>query len=132
MTSATASARTLTDADVDAIAARLAELLDARATPTTKRWLTAADVAQLAGRSRQWVYEHAEELGGVPLPGGGMRPRLQFDGSIVEERLATGSSSRRRVVAAGRMETGQTSRRRSGRKGTTRHLLPIAGEEAHR
>jgi hypothetical protein len=39
--------------------------------------LSAGDVAKQLGKSRDWVYDHAAELGATPM-GDGPRPRLGF------------------------------------------------------
>jgi hypothetical protein len=64
--------------DVEAIAQRVAELIGPRAR------IGLVDVDEICRRfrvSRTWVYEHARELGAIPLgqTGGGRRPRLRFD-----------------------------------------------------
>ena len=46
-------------------------------------WLDAQEVAQRLGVSREWVYEHADELGALRI-GSGPRPRLRFAPQIVE------------------------------------------------
>ena len=48
--------------------------------------LSAAEVAELFGVSRRWVYDHAEVLGARQL-GAGTRPRLRFDPEEVAERM---------------------------------------------
>jgi hypothetical protein len=42
-----------------------------------KQWLDAAELARRLGVTREWVYEHARELGAVRI-GDGPRPRLRF------------------------------------------------------
>src|SRR5918998_2810570 len=64
--------------DVEAIAQRVAELIGPRAR------IGLVDVDEICRRfrvSRTWVYEHAHQLGAIPLgqTGGGRRPRLRFD-----------------------------------------------------
>ncbi len=63
---------------VDAIAERVAELLRDDDTPTAHRLVSAAEVARELHVGRQWVYEHAGELGARRL-GDGPRGRLRFD-----------------------------------------------------
>ncbi len=81
--------------DVDALAQRLADPVARRViemikdegglpAPAAATWLNATEVAQLLHVTREWVYQHADELGAVRL-GGGRRPRLRFR----PERLAT-------------------------------------------
>ena len=56
--------------------------------------LNAAIVARRLGRSRDWVYRHAAEMGAVRL-GDGERPRLGFEPVKVDEYLDACKSSRR-------------------------------------
>jgi hypothetical protein len=49
------------------------------------RFLDAAATARILGVERDWVYEHAEELGAIRL--GGVRGRLRFDARRVCERF---------------------------------------------
>jgi hypothetical protein len=49
--------------------------------------LTAAEVSEWWGLHRGWVYQHAEELGAIPITTG-RRPRLRFDPEQVARRLA--------------------------------------------
>ena len=80
----------------EAIALRVAELVAAR---PPARLLTVEQVAEMLQVRREWVYEHADELGALRL-GGGARGRLRFDAEQVRARLgaATAPSS----AAAGR------------------------------
>lgn len=92
---AAAVARRLADPEhvalvADAVADRLAELLADRErapAPAASATLTAAKVAERFGVSREFVYEHADELGAIRL-GDGERPRLRFDAHRVYEALA--------------------------------------------
>lgn len=61
---------------VEAIARRVVELLDER--ERAAGLVDAATVAQVLGVSRDYVYEHREELGAITV-GDGVRPRLRFD-----------------------------------------------------
>jgi predicted DNA-binding transcriptional regulator AlpA len=64
-----------------AVATRILEVLKEQGfSPQAARqteWLDALEVARRLGVSREWVYEHAEELGATRL-GSGRRPRLRF------------------------------------------------------
>ncbi|MGA8720316.1 MAG: hypothetical protein WB557_20070 [Solirubrobacteraceae bacterium] len=51
-------------------------------------WLHAQEVAQRLGVSREWVYEHADELGALRI-GSGPRPRLRFPPHILDPRDRT-------------------------------------------
>lgn len=62
----------------DAIAERVAGLLHIEGASAADRLVTAAEVAHELRVERQWVYEHAEELGARRL-GDGPRGRLRFD-----------------------------------------------------
>lgn len=77
---------------IEALASRIAELLDREPrepdppTRVQKKMLSPAEVSELWGVSRVWVYRHAEALG-VRRMGSGTRPRLRFDPEEIEERL---------------------------------------------
>jgi len=66
---------TLDDEDIEAIANRVAELLNQR--PTPARLVDAATLARILGVERDWIYAHAIRLGAIRLstPAG----RLRFD-----------------------------------------------------
>lgn len=79
------SAVDLTDATVEAIAQRVAELIE----PTVERHgelIDAAEVARRLGIRREAVYDRAAELGAVRI-GNGPRARLRFDPERVAEAL---------------------------------------------
>lgn len=76
---------------IEALASRIAELVDREPRepdPATvqKKMLSPAEVSELWGVSRVWVYRHAEALG-VRRMGAGTRPRLRFDPEEIEERI---------------------------------------------
>lgn len=48
-------------------------------------WLDANEVARRLGVSRDWVYEHAAELGASKI-GSGSRPRLRFPPQVLDSR----------------------------------------------
>jgi hypothetical protein len=66
---------------VDPLARRVVEVMKEEGivakAPVSNKWLDAAAVAERLGMTREWVYEHATELGAVRI-GGGSRPRLRF------------------------------------------------------
>jgi hypothetical protein len=74
----------------DAVAGRIIEVIQAeQISPqlsSTAGWLDAHQVARRLGVSREWVYQHADELGCIRL-GGGACPRLRFDPKMIRERL---------------------------------------------
>lgn len=78
------AAVSLDDASVNAIAERVAELL--RGEPIGGDLVDATEVARRFSVSRDYVYEHADELGAVRL-GDGSRARLRFDPVTVRKRL---------------------------------------------
>lgn len=72
---------------LDTLADRLADRLAARLSavePPPPALLDAREVAQLTGKTRRWVYDHARELGAVPL-GTGSRPRLGFPPDVIAQ-----------------------------------------------
>jgi hypothetical protein len=69
------------DAIAESVAARLGAMLN-----DAPRLVDAATVARLLGVERDWVYEHANQLGGIRL--GGPRGRLRFDRQTLVDRLA--------------------------------------------
>jgi hypothetical protein len=75
---------TLDRDDVEAIAVRVAELLR----PKVGIGLVGVEeVVMRLGVSRSYVYEHADELGGIRL-GDGPKARLRFDLTQVLERFS--------------------------------------------
>jgi hypothetical protein len=81
---------TLAHRDIRAVAEALADVLVERglvmpASPASPaRALDAAQVAELLGRDRQWVYAHAGELGAFRY-GDGPKARIGFDLVTVEQ-----------------------------------------------
>lgn len=65
-------------ADIEAIARRVAELVNPCGGQAERRMLTAEEVGGLHGVSARWVRQHAAELGAVRL-GDGPKARLRFD-----------------------------------------------------
>ena len=77
-------ALTLDAASIEAVAQRVAELLGTR---QEHELIDAQAVADRFSVSRDWVYEHATDLGAIRL-GDGPRARLRFDPERVAEALA--------------------------------------------
>jgi hypothetical protein len=79
---------TLDDDDIEAVAARVVEMLrregPARAAPDL---VDAATLARILNVERDWVYAHARELGAVRL-GDGPKARLRFDPARARAALA--------------------------------------------
>jgi hypothetical protein len=69
----------------DLVAARVAELL--LSGRDGRDLIDAAEVARRFGVSRDYVYQHADELGAIRV-GTGSRPRLRFNPATVKERFA--------------------------------------------
>jgi hypothetical protein len=108
------------------IARCIAELLEsslaARAGPAGGELVDAANLAQLLGVSRDFVYDHAAELGAIPLSDTG-RPRLRFNPDIARATLAARSkrATKSRYAPANRT-------RQRPRSAPRPPLLPIRGE----
>lgn len=111
----------LASESIEAIALRLAELLSGGA--SSDRWIDANEVARRHGVSRAFVYEHADELGAIRV-GAGPRPRLRFDPSAVEERLADASTLQPRMNGRG-APLSATPRKRGLARHADDRLLPI-------
>ena len=77
------AAAELTPEAIEQIAQRVVGLLEERREHQGSRrepgsLLTAAQLARHLGVTRAWVYEHANELGGIRL-GSSAKPRIRFD-----------------------------------------------------
>jgi AraC-like DNA-binding protein len=104
----------------DLVADRLAKRL-AGALPPPERPLTVAEVAEVLGMSRAYVYDHADELGAIRR-GAGRRPRLRFDPAIVAAHARREATAEREAEPAPSTPT-PGRRGAGGRAG----LLPIRG-----
>ena len=71
--------------DIAAIADAVTERLEA-GDARDPELVDAVELARRLGRSRGWVYEHADALGAIRV-GDGPRPRYQFDPELAGERL---------------------------------------------
>jgi hypothetical protein len=98
----------------DAIAERVAELLSGDA-PTKPHLASAAEVARELGVGRQWVYEHAEQLGAHRL-GDGPRARLRFDLETVRAASVCSASKQSHARNASAGAKSQDASDRSGRR----------------
>lgn len=101
----------LSEADIEAVALRVATLLQEGREQA--ELVDAAEIARRFGVSRDFVYDHADDLGVVRL-GEGPRARLRFDPALVRQQLGT--------VAAPPSPKPRPTRRRSKRS-----LLPVRG-----
>jgi hypothetical protein len=88
--------------------------------------LDATAVARRLGRSREWVYRHADELGAVRL-GDGERPRLRFDPARVASYGSASSAGRRSLDGRDGPVKPKMRRRRVSPNGQRDELLPIKG-----
>lgn len=97
----------LDPADIEQIARQVADLIAATQARPSGKFVDAAELAQLLGVERDWVYAHANALGAIRL--GGPRGRLRFDLQRVQDawpalrtngaRRGTGRSRKRRSRA---------------------------------
>lgn len=122
----------LHESSVEAVARRLAELI--REDVGTGQLVDAAEIARRFGVARSWVYDHAQDLGALPL-GGGSRPRLRFDPAVVAERLeAIQSKSQpgapRRAPQKGRQRSGRAVRRSVPGAGASGRARPSNSKRA--
>jgi hypothetical protein len=74
----------LSDADIEAVATRVADLL--RTGQASAELVDATEIARRFGVSRDFVYDHADDLGAVRL-GNGPKARLRFDPAKVGRAL---------------------------------------------
>jgi hypothetical protein len=116
--------RQLDQADVEAIAERVAELLGEQVAPS--ELVSAAELSRRLGLSRSTVYEKAEELGAIRI-GTGPRARLRFDPGLVAEKLGLGG---RAEDASPNPRPIPLRRRRVPRRPPRSDLLPIRGRAA--
>jgi hypothetical protein len=86
---------------------------------------TPAELARELGVSRDFVYEHAEQLG-VSRPGDGPKPRLYFDLERARGRLAALATTN---GSKPQEPERRPPRRRRQRKSST-ELLPVKGRAA--
>jgi hypothetical protein len=101
---------TLDPEDIESIAVRVAELLREQQPSSAPRLADAAAVARELGVDRDWVYEHAEELGAARL--GGARGRLRFDLVRIRRDLACPDHAGSRRAGAQRQRRQSLTRRR--------------------
>jgi hypothetical protein len=107
----------------ETIAERLEERLDERQRARAG-WVTAAVVAEHLGVEADWVYEHADELGGIRL-GDGPKARRRFKLATVDEALTACQTVRTpRTRASGTAEP-KRRRRRQGSPAPSAPLLPV-------
>ena len=109
--------KALSSADVERIAARVAEFLKG-GKAVEEKWVTAEVIAKRFGVSRSWVYNNADKLGALRI-GQGKNVRVRFDSQLVGQRLqAVGAPPSQTPVSR---RARQKRRARSG----AGDLLPI-------
>jgi hypothetical protein len=106
---------TLSPAEIEAIARRVADLIGWAPPNGALRYVDAATLARRLGVERPWVYAHTSELGAVRLGSG--RGRLRFDLQHATRALAGDRADRPPAPPAPRA-------RRSPRRGARVDLLP--------
>jgi hypothetical protein len=102
----------LDPADIEQIARQVADLVAATQARPSGQFVDAAELAELLGVERDWVYAHANALGAIRL--GGPRGRLRFDLRRVQDAWpapATRTGARR---GAGRSRKKRSRATRAG------------------
>jgi hypothetical protein len=107
----------LTDEQLNRLADLIADKLSAR---NDGELIDAGQLATRIGRTREFVYEHAHQLGAIPL-GDGPRPRLAFRWPQVLDRLDDRPSPSSPTPPAARTPRSRPAKR------TTTELLPVKG-----
>jgi hypothetical protein len=115
--------------DIERIAVAVVELLEQRQLVRTAEpeLVSAAEVARRVGRGRDWVYQHAAELGVVHLgePGEGKRPRLGFPPDRLEAYVSARSGGVGSDAAKPAPDQARRRRRKDGGRSSVR-LLPVS------
>jgi hypothetical protein len=119
-----ASARIKLDPQaVEAIARRVVERLQGKATAASSELVDAAELARRLGVDRSWVYTHAIKLGAIKL-GGGRRLRLRFDPKLAAQRIGANAAEHRTEKPS---QPRHLPRPRTSGDKETPGLLPIRG-----
>lgn len=84
--------------------------------------MDAEQLAKHLGLTRAWVYEHAQQLGAIPV-GNGPRPRLRFDAQTAMKALNT--RQRRREPEPTQTDRPRLGRPRRNPATSTVPLLPV-------
>jgi hypothetical protein len=111
---------TLSNDSVDAIAQRVAELLQ----PHSAGLIDAATLANRLGVSRSTIYEHSTELCAIEV-GEGTRPRLRFDPEKALAIWTRRSRARGSQPQQSHMQPGKRRPRKAAGNGSTPQLLPV-------
>jgi len=93
--------------------------------------VTAQVLASMLGVSREFVYRHADELGGQRI-GNGERSRLRFDAEAALTRWSGRQRSNESQPAKAPVAARPQAVRRRARSVPAAHLLPIGGALARR
>lgn len=112
---------------IEAVALRVVELLregDSDIAVAAPELIDAAEVARRFRLSRDYVYDHADDLGAIRV-GNGPRPRLRFDPAVVAKRLTPCSDSKGSQATEPRTGQPKTRPRRRRSTGAESQLLPI-------
>ena len=117
----------LSPESVEAVARRVAEILDDAHPAAGTRLLTAADVASMLNISRDAVYALADELGAHRV-GNGPRARLRFDKARIMEAISC-SEGKGSTPARTPAKARNRSKAPRERMGTKPELLPIRGKK---
>jgi hypothetical protein len=112
---------------VEAIADRVAELL--HPPPTHGPLVDAKTLADTLGVSRDYIYAHAEELGGKRI-GTGLRGRLRFDVGSALAAWTACCHSKESQPQEQPTPTERMGSRPGQRMGSSASLLPINGSRA--
>jgi hypothetical protein len=84
--------------------------------------MDAGELARHLGLTRAWVYEHAQQLGAIPV-GNGPRPRLRFDTQTAMKAL--NARQRRDETVATKTDGPRPGRPRRHPASSTVPLLPV-------
>jgi hypothetical protein len=105
---------------VEATALRVVELLDKRSSQPARPMVDARTLAATLDVSVDFIYAHADELGGKHI-GGGSKPRLRFDLNAVLEARQDPAKATQPAEQPSR-----SRRRRASSQGVC--LLPVRGD----
>jgi hypothetical protein len=108
----------LDPADIEQIAQQVADLIAATQARPLGQFVDAAELAELLGVERDWVYAHANALGAIRL--GGSRGRLRFDLRRVQDAWPAPTTT------GARRGTGRIRKKRS--RATRAGLIPYESD----
>jgi hypothetical protein len=108
----------LDPADIEQIARRVADLMEATQVRPSGQFVDAAELAELLGVERDWVYAHANALGAIRL--GGPRGRLRFDLRRVQDAWSAPATT------GARRGAGRSRKKRS--RATSAGLIPYESD----